>query len=61
MDYLVDVEPAQNAASVRADGATVRAEAATTAGRSRFRLTFPSGDAGWREAQLTFVRTGKPK
>jgi len=61
MDYLVDVEPVQNAPSVRADGATVRAETATTAGRSRLRLTFPSGDAGWREAQLTFVRTGKSK
>jgi hypothetical protein len=60
-DYFVDVEPAQAMSAVRADGVTMQPEPASAAGRSRFRLTFPSGDAGWREAQLTFVRTGKTK
>ncbi len=60
-DYQLDVEPAQTAATVRADGATVRVEQAPGSARSRLRLTFPSGDAGWREAQVTFVRAGRSK
>jgi Glycosyl hydrolase family 65, C-terminal domain len=60
-EYEVDVEPAQTAANIRADGATVRVEPATAVSRTRLRLTFPPGDDGWREAQVTFVRTGRSK
>jgi len=60
-NYQLDVEPAQTPASVRANGAIVRVEPATAGARTRLRLTFPPGDDGWREAQVTFVRTGRQK